>query len=232
MLYVYFGKNVVGAREKALLRARTLSSESMPIERITSDTYAEGILNDLAKSPTLFGGTKTVLLDTPSENELFADAVYSSLNMLAESSHHFVLIEHVLSVSQKKECTRYAECTEETAPQETKEEYNAFRFCDALLERDKKKLWLLFMESDGVPREEIIGILMWQLKVLRLAEKCGSADEAGLKPFVYQKAKRALVKFKQGDVERLSFELLTLYHLAHLGKCDMNTELEKWFLSV
>ena len=59
-----------------------------------------------------------------------------------------------------------------------------------------------------------------------------SAEEAGQKPFVYQKAKRALSKFKSGELEKLSRELLVLYHEGHMGKGDINLTLEKWVLNV
>jgi hypothetical protein len=82
----------------------------------------------------------------------------------------------------------------------------------------------------GLSAEEIIGTLWWQLKTLRLAMLTKSAEEAGVKDFPYNKAKRALKNFKDGEIETLSLRLLNLYHDGHAGKCDIDLALEEWVL--
>jgi hypothetical protein len=73
--------------------------------------------------------------------------------------------------------------------------------------------------------------LWWQLKTLRLAELTQSADEAGVKSFPYDKAKRSLSKFAPGEVVALSESLLRLYHDARAGKRDLILALERWVLT-
>ena len=80
--------------------------------------------------------------------------------------------------------------------------------------------------------EEIIGMLWWQLKALRLAKITRTAEEAGMKEYPYKKAKQSLGLFKDGEVEQLSHSLLELYHDAHQGKRDMDLALEEWVLRV
>jgi hypothetical protein len=68
--------------------------------------------------------------------------------------------------------------------------------------------------------------------MLRLAERTKSAEEAGQKPFVYSKAKRALSAFKEGELDSISRDLLSIYHDGHLGKRDIDLALERWVLTL
>jgi len=103
-----------------------------------------------------------------------------------------------------------------------------------LANKDKKSLWLLFCEAkrNGLSGEEIIGTLWWQLKSLRLAAMTNSASEAGMKDFTYNKAKRALRNFRDGELETLSHSLLLAYHDGHGGIRDIDYALEEWVLGL
>ena len=87
------------------------------------------------------------------------------------------------------------------------------------------------MDGDAVP-EEIHGILWWQAKSLALASKTRNASEAGLNPFVYNKAKRYLSNWKKEEVESLLSKLSRMYHKAHRGEADFEIELEKLMLDI
>lgn len=232
MLYVYFGNNTSEVRQKALARVHQCAGEDGQVVHITSDGYAIGSLTDLACGASLFSGKQVFLLDTPSERIEAYEDIMGDLELLKESVHDFILIEHAILAGDKKKFSAYGEMHEIVG--EKKVSFNTFALTDALCMRDKKTLWLLLMDAwkAGVPNEEIVGILFWQVKILRLVEKTESAEEAGQKPFVYQKAKRALGKFKSGELERLSRELLVLYHEGHMGKADMSLALEKWVLTI
>ena len=232
MLYVYFGDNISEIRLKAFERVHTLANRCEVISPITADTYEEGILTELANNASLFGGEQVILLDTPSESTLFQNGIYTNIDTLIVSPHHFVMIEGGLTVVEKKKLAHATEMCEVAGKEE--ERLNVFALGEALSMRDRKTLWILYntFSREGVPNEEIVGILFWQLKILRLAERTQSPEEAGQKPYPYQKAKRALAKFKKGELEALSQSLLVLYHEGHLGKCDMSLALERWMLSV
>ena len=144
-----------------------------------------------------------------------------------------MVIEGTLLAAPKKAYAKYAESLEEFKA-EKEERFNTFAMADALAAKDKKRLWLLLQEATaaGLAAEEIIGVLWWQLKTLRLAAITNSAREAGLKDFPYNKAKRALVKFKDSELERTSESLLAVYHGGHGGKRDIDLALEQWTLSL
>jgi DNA polymerase III delta subunit len=233
MLSVFFGNDVSLVRKKALECAHANHKEDTLVTRITTDQYTDGIFVDLAGGSSLFGSTQVVVVDTPSEDELVFDAVMAQLSLMQESINHFILIEGPLLAAQKRNIEACATYIEECALPKA-EKFNAFALTDAFLKRDKKTLWLLLREGEreGLSDEQVIGLLFWQIKTLRLVEKTASAEEAGLKPFVYSKAKQALRNFKKGEVDELSRSLLSIYHDGHLGKQDINFALEQWVLKL
>ena len=233
MLYVYFGSDTTGVRQKAFHFVHTLTRGDALATNITEENYQIGIIENLAEGVSLFNAEQVTVLDTPSENEDFFEGVLSRLELMQESLNHFVVIEGTLNAGNKKRMHAHATKMEEVEG-EKKEKFNTFLLTDALLRRDKKSLWLLLMDAwkAGITNEAIIGVLFWQVKVLRLAEKTKSAEEAEQNSFVYQKAKRALSNFKKGELDDMSRALLTMYHDGHLGKHDASIALEKWVLGV
>jgi hypothetical protein len=152
---------------------------------------------------------------------------------LANSEHTFVVLDKTILAADKKIFTKFAKSITEYK-KESLSEFNQFALTDALALRDKRKLWLLLQESlrVGSATEEIIGILWWQLKTMRLAAKASSAEEAGMKDFPYRKAKGALEKFPLSLVEAKARSLTKLYHDARWGRGDLNQQLEIWVLTL
>ncbi len=233
MLYVYFGNDAPRVRQKAFSFIHTLTKGEVIATHITHENYEQGMITDFAEGSSLFGGRHVVVIDTVSEDVLVFEQVLELLPLMEDSVNHFVLIEGTLRAPDKKKIHAHTKKVEEITG-EAKEKFNAFLLTDAFLRKDKKSLWLLLMEawSAGVSNEEIIGILFWQVKILRLVEKTESAEEAGQKPFVYSKAKRALSSFKKGELDACSRNLLSIYHDGHQGKVDTSRALEKWTLSI
>ena len=233
MLHVFFGNGAVAVRQKAFAFVATLEKEGYRLERIEGEQYVQGTCTDIATSVSLFGGKTVYLLDTPSADALFNEEVLVSLSLFKESDNVFVIVEEKLLAPEKKVFAKYAESMEEiTSPVEVR--FNAFSMADSLAQKDKKTLWLQLQDAKqaGLSAEEIIGTLWWQLKSMRVSAVTTSADEAGMKPYPYDKAKRSLRNFKEGEIENLSRSLLALYHDGHGGKRDIDIALEKWTLSI
>ncbi len=231
MILLFFGNDAVAVRKKANERVRKLEAGEVTMERMVPETYESGRLRDLALSSSLFEGKQGALLDMLSDDVVAFESLLEEAELLAESENVFVVIEGVLNAAQKKKLLAHAsEHLELTGV--AKERFNSFALADALSLRDKKTLWLLLMRAwqEGLSPEEIIGTLFWQVKMLRLAERTKSAAEAGQKPYVYDKAKRALSNFKKGELDQISRELLMIYHDGHQGKRDIDLGLEKWVL--
>jgi DNA polymerase III delta subunit len=233
MLYVFFGTDTTQVRTKAFSFLAKLNVEEKSLIKIASETYARGMIPDLTRGSSLFGGVDFFLLDTPSEDEMYLGEVLEHAALLQDSQNHFVVIENGLTADKKKIIEKHAEKIEEIKA-DAKVRFNTFALTDAFLERDKKSLWLLLVSAwkEGLSHEEIIGVLFWQIKILRLVEKTNSAEEAGQKPFVYSKAKRSLKNFKKGELDALSESLLRIYHDGHQGRVDIAIALEQWALTI
>lgn len=233
MLYVYFGNDTPRVRQKAFDFSRTLSEGDAQVTALTAEQYEEGMITDVAEGVSLFGGGQIIIVDTLSEDQTAFASLLNLLPVMETSPHHFVMIEGVLNAAEKKKIAKHATSLEEITA-DKKERFNAFLLTEALLRKDKKSLWLLLTEAwrEGLSNEEIIGILFWQVKILRLAQKTKSAEEAGQKPFVYSKAKQALSRFAHGDIDTISRELLSIYHDGHAGRVDTSVALEQWVLKL
>ena len=233
MLFVFFGSDAIKVREAAFALISEKEKNGVTVTAIDGDTYATGALPDAAGATSLFGGEELYVVDTPSSKAEFQEEVYAILDVLAESPNTFVVIEGALLAADKKKYAKYAESVEEFKG-EKEERFNVFSFAEPLAQKDKRNLWVLLCDAKaaGIPTEEIVGILWWQLKALRLALLTSSASEAGMKDFPYNKSKRALSNFKNGELEALSHSLIALRHDGHLGKCDINLALEKWVLTL
>jgi DNA polymerase III delta subunit len=233
MLHVFYGSGVIAVRQKAHTFSSEQEGQGVRLERIDANRYVPGICADIVSSVSLFGEKTVYLLDTPSADAIFYDEVVSSLEAFKESENTFVVIEGALLAPQKKIFSKHAETFDETTA-DSAERYNAFSMADSLSMKDKKTLWLQLQEAKtaGLSAEEIIGTLWWQLKTLRLVKLTSSASEAGIKDFPYNKAKRSLHNFKEGELETLSSKLLVVYHDGHLGKKDIDLALEKWTLTI
>lgn len=233
MLYVFCGTDTTGVRKEAFDFIETLQTDGVEVIKITAQEYVEGSIVELTQGEGLFGTKQIVVFDTPSENEEVENELLEYLEGMKESGNTFVMIEGRCLAPKKKKLSKFAEKLVEVTGGK-KERFNVFSLTDTLLRKDKKSLWLLLTQAwkEGVSNEEIIGILFWQIKILRLVSKTRTATEAGQKPFVYQKAKRALMGFKEGEVDELSKSLLAIYHDGHQGVVDLDVALERWVLTL
>jgi DNA polymerase III delta subunit len=233
MLDIFFGTGTIAVRKNAFAKVASYEKEGYMLQRIDAESYSPGLCRDIAQSASLFGEKMVYLIDTPSASLILKEEVESALEAFRESAHVFVVVEGTLQAVTKKLYTKFAGSIEEIVG-DPNESFNPFALADALLEKDKKRLWILYWQAveAGLSAEELIGTLWWQLKTVRLAQVTKTAAEADIKDFPYNKAKRALRNFKEGELETISHNLLTLYHEGHGGKKDIEVALEKWILTL
>ncbi len=233
MLHVYFGNDTVAVRKKTFAFITSLEDGGYTLERVEAEEYQQGQCANIAGSASLFGGKTVYLLDTPSSDAIFFEEVQSTLELFKEAPDTFVVLEGSLLAPAKKMYGKYAETIEEIDGA-SDVRFNTFALADSLSSKDKKTLWIQLQDAKkaGVSAEEIIGTLWWQLKTLRLASLTKTATDAGMKDFPYNKAKRSLKNFKDGELEKLSQSLLSVYHDGHGGKRDIDIALEKWALTI
>ncbi len=237
MLYVFTGSDTIAVRTRVHEFLDAYEEKGARVDRVSADICTIELLRDRAGAQSLFlsdGASEVILLDTPGERAEAREAVLSFAPELADSSNIFILLEGKLLAPIAKELKKHAAEYHEVAGAPAGEKFNVFGLADALARRDKKSLWVLFLRAQNaeLSPEEIIGTFFWQIKSMRLAARTKSASEAGLKPFVYTKAKRGAEKFKPGELDQYSRSLITIYHDAHLGKLDLDLALERWVLNI
>lgn len=234
MLYVFYGsdRGKVLSQSDVFMRKMFNKNSELSFEKFDADTLNVESLAALAGSQSLFGGISLVLVD----GAIGADENFVKLLPAFQASIHiFVLREGDLGKLELKKIEKHAEKIEGFEKIIGKKPtFNVFAFTDALGERNRKQAWILYRQAiaSGVAAEEIFWKVVWQIKTMLLAKQSGAADEAGLNPFVYRKAKGNLKQFKPGELEKMSQDLVIAYHNARRGEGEIETSVEKMLLKL
>ena len=231
MLSVFYGSDTEVVRTSAFAHAQTFIKNGYELSRIEAHDYQSGKLANVCEGVSLFGAPGVYILDTPSAHSDFWDELVALQDTLAAATEPYIVIEEALTAVVRKQLS--ASITWHEAKAEAKKRFDTFRLAGALSARDKRLLWITLHEARtaGIANEEIIGILWWQLKTLRLAQVTNSAAEAGIKEFPYRKAKQALLQFNDKELLALMRSLLVVYHDGHGGERDLSLALEQWILN-
>jgi DNA polymerase III delta subunit len=238
MIYLMHGTDHEKSREKTRTLTDALQKKKPDalFYRITTQNYEENPLSFLVAGQGLFASKYIVLYDNVFESKEIKGEIVEALKEIKESENIFIFLEKDLDKKTLDKITKHAEKVQEFEQKEKakKKEYNPFAISDALLSRDKKRLWMLLMEAKkkGNAAEEIHGIIWWQVKALKLASLSKDAKEAELTPFVFSKAKTAAKNFYEKEIGTMLFDLVTMYHEAHRGEVDLWVEMERWGLRV
>lgn len=233
MLSIYHGNEMSQVRSAARRDWSADSNPDVAVVTLSADMYQLGQLSEAVGGTSLFAMKSWYILDTPSAQSDFAAELQAQLADLASSLHQFIVLENTLTAAEKKQYAKYTEQIIDCSVTKPKRA-TAFGLVDYLCRRDKRRLWveLHTVLEEGLSPEEIIGTLWWQLKTIRIAACTQSAKEAGIKDYPYKKATAALRVFALADIERLSHELLAVYHDGHSGERDIRLALEEWVLRV
>jgi len=231
MLKLYFGTDRQKVRDAATNFLESHMSSDGTVTTLDAQSFVSGQIADALGAASLFGGEEWFVIDTPAADPDMAQEATSSLKEMSESQNTFLILEGALLAPAKKLYAKHAASSEEFIAVKN-ERFNTFAMADALAQKDRRQLWVLLQNAkrEGLAAEEIIGMLWWQLKALRLADVTSNAAQAGMKDFPYNKAKRSLTKFAPGEVIKNSHTLLELYHDGHAGLRDIDLALEQWVL--
>ncbi len=238
MIYLMHGTDHEKARDKtrSLTDALQKKKPDALFYRITSQNYAENPIASLVSGQGLFESKYIVFYDNIFEMKEAKEEIVDALKEIKESDNIFIFLEKEIDKKTLDKMAKHAEKVQEfSAVEKTKKkEYNPFAISDALLSKDKKRLWMLLLEAKkkGNAAEEIHGIIWWQMKALALAAGAKDAKEAELSPFVFGKAKAAAGNFSKEEIGRMLFSLVTMYHDAHRGEGDLWVEMERWGLGL
>jgi DNA polymerase III delta subunit len=180
----------------------------------------------------LFSPKVALHLDKPLENTEGKEIFLEHIKAFANAEMPVIATAISLDAETKKKIPKNAglEVFEDEKTADVPA-HNTFALTDAYLKNDRKQMWVLYRKfiEAGISAEEIHGVLSWQVRALVLAAKAKNATEAGLKPFVYTKAKTALSNVPVSP-EETSRELVSLYHRSRAGEGTLEDLLEMFLL--
>lgn len=235
MLYVLYGTDRKKGKEKLEALISALHGKRPDAARLRFDegAFAASNLEELIYSQGLFSSRSIIALDGVLDDATNKEALLARVNDIASSENIFVVLAGKLDTATKTKLQKHAQKVQTFDLVEKKDRpFNTFSLADAFAERDSLKLWTRYHEAKlrDISDEEIHGLLFWQVKSLLLAAGAESAKAAGLNPFVYGKAARALRNYSRDELRRRSFDLVRLYHDARRGKHELGSALEQFIV--
>lgn len=218
MLYFFYGTDSAKAREKASALIATLSASKPEarVFKISTDDWNANTLGDLVGGQGLFHSVSVVQISDVFENEEAKEYILARLSELADSPNIFVLVEGVVDIATVRTVTKAATSVQEFKKTKLeKPKFNVFSLADALGERNKKNLWVLYQKAlleDSAP-ENINGVLFWKVKDMLTARYPNRL-------------------WKAEELKNLSARFVALYHDSHRGKHEFPIALERLILTI
>ncbi len=221
MLWILEGDNGL----KKTKEIEKIKNKVSPDDVVRYDTVSEDVVF-LKDSQDLFGEKKLVIVSEANTKDFL-----HSTEEYHVSPHYFVFCVDTMLAATKKGISQSVAIVE-CFSQEKEEKFNNFSLCDALLAKNKKDLWVLYQKASrfGVPTQELVNVLLWQIRVL-LSVLHASEKDAGLKPFVVTKAKKALSLFTQDALEGYVKDLVSMSHDQKRGD-DIKNSFERFILNL
>lgn len=249
MLYVIYGTDTHKARAKLhdLLDLAKKKRPEAELFKLTSENWSESQFDELLIAQGLFEQKYTTVLDNLFEKKPARNATHSvaggdiksyimdRLQELKESEQIFLMLESTIDAASLKKLEKYSEKIQVFEKSDDKKpSINIFSITNGLVEKDKKRLWISYIDliGKGAVAEEIHGILFWQVKNMILASRAGSAGETGLSPFVYKNALTGARNYNDEELKTMSGELVNMTHKVRQGKGDLEIMIEKWILGI
>lgn len=237
MLYVIYGTDTHKARAKLhdLLDLAKKKRPEAELFKLTTENWSEGQFDELLVAQGLFEQKYTTVLDNLFEKKDLKNYVMDRLEEMKESEQIFLMLESSIDAASLKKLEKFSEKVQEFEKREDKKpNINIFSITDGLVQKDKKKLWISYVDllGKGAVAEEVHGILFWQVKNMILASRAGSAGETGLSPFVYKNALTGARNYKNEDLQKMSSELVDMTHRVRQGQGELEIMIEKWVLGL
>lgn len=238
MIFFYYGTDTdkIKKTAKATFEALQKKKPDASFVSFNADTLDENLLTEITSSQGLFERKIVVRLTDIFEDKEKGEMVLKMLKEMGETGNIIVWSEKEMKKTDLDKIKKHAEKVEEFGVKEKSQKAfpTIFKMTDAIADRDKKNAWILFTKEiqNGTAEEEIHGTIFWQMKSILIAKKTKGADESGLNPYVFSKAKAFSRKWDDALLHKKIGELVEMYHKAHRGQIDFGVVLEKWVLSI
>lgn len=232
MLYVIHGTDIKKTRNKlnSLLGVLHKKRPEADVFKVSKENWSASFLDETLSGQNLFAPKNIIILDSLFEDKECAEYIESKIEVLSSSDHVCVIFDKKINASAIKKIEKNAEKIEEHNIVETKktESPKTFDVAEALANKDKVQAWTLYIQllNEGIPAEEIHGVIWWQFKSLLLTLYSKDQKESELNPYVYQKSKKIVSKWNEADLRGYIKKLVDIYHQAHRGEVDLYKEIE------
>lgn len=235
MIYLLYGndRSKVIAKSGDLIQALRTKKPDAVFTRLNPDEFSAEYIRGICASRGLFEAKQIVHCAWVGEQKDRKEMLIDCVDDMAKSEHIFIISEGALDVKAKKALEAQAEKVQNySVEKEKKEEFPIFSLADAFSRKDKKSLWVLYTKAKraGVEDEQMHGILLWQIKALLLAKKAKTAQEAGLNPYVFNKAASASRAWTEGELQHTYFRAVSMYHDSRRGLFSFEGGLERYLL--
>lgn len=240
MLYIFCGTDEEKSREKLqkLVAALVAKKPDASFVQLRAEDFHMEAFPGYVEGQGLFESKQIIVFDHLFENKEYKELLVKERKALAESPNIFFVLEGALDKTTSEKLKKVAEKFEisgsEAKIAKEKPVFNTFALADALGSRNRKNLWVLYQEGKRahVPDEEMHGVLFWQAKSLLLAGNAGSAQEAGLNPFVFRKAQGFCKNYSVDELRNMLRTLTKLPHEARRGRYELGSALEQFVLTI
>ncbi len=254
MIYFYYGSDIDSARKKAKITIDSLllKKPDATLVKIGEENLSNERIAELTQSQALFSNKYIVYFYKTFENKENKELILKNIKEIGKSKNIFIFAEGKMDKAGLAKIEKVADLPAGQAgkvqefikpekPLNKKEKLalvgekiDFFEFADALGRRDKKGLWVFYQDAlaEQVPAEEVHGIFFWQAKSMMLGKLCKSAEEAGMKPYPFQKAREYAKNYKDEELQNILWKLVSMYHEAHRGNTDFFVALEKFILEL
>lgn len=209
MIYSIVGTDTV-KREKAYEGLKKIGN-------ISTHIYSEQIggLEALIEASNLFGDKIIVNLIQVMDVAFSRDEIIRLLPKMKDSKNVFVVDEPFADANRLKRLEKYSEKIFDAREEKIKD-IDVFTLCNLFAKRDKKGLWVEWMNvKDKESGEAIHGALWWKFSTLWQDVRSGKPS-----------------KFTLQECEEIGGRLVKSSILAHRGEKDLKVELEAILLSI
>jgi len=192
---------------------------------LDNESFSEKQCTSYFNSIGLFDEKSIIKLLGICDTKEYKDFIFSNLSLLKDSENGFVLSENKLTPTEIKKIERENISVFKCDITTKKSFDNLFSLGDLLLQKNKQKLLIEFYKhtDKGVSAEEIMGIMLWQVKSLVLSHTY-TEKESGLKSFVYNKCSKS--KWSHKESLDLYKKCINEYHQSRLGGLTLQERLE------
>lgn len=232
MIYLIQGSDTLKTRNKydSLIASLLFKKLDSLAWKIDSENFTEEKIKELIVSQDLFAHKYVVGCDHLIGDKKSQEFMLANLTEMKDSVNIFIILEDTLDEKILKQVKKYTE-KDLSFDKKLGEErrFNIFAVTDALGERNRKRLWVLYQQSlrAGLEDEELFWKFQWMVKHMLFFKKAKDASKSELKGFSKSKIERYAKNYQTEELEGLSTKLVDLFHAVRRSEREIETGLEE-----